>query len=61
MYIPREEMKTLFIIGDFNVNLDQERDRKDLLVALAKELGLEVCRSVEKTRRNATLGLYVDT
>jgi len=54
-YIPREEMRSLFVIGDFNVDLEQENDRLALLEALAKEIGLGVRRPECRTRRNATL------
>ena len=54
-HVPREDMKKLFVIGDFNVNLDLENDRLTLLTALAKELNLVVHRPCGETRVNSTL------
>jgi len=54
-FIPKEELKTLFITGDFNVDLEKSSDELDLLCNLAKELGLSIFKPDRCTRLNATL------
>jgi len=58
-YIPKEELREVFLIGDFNIDLEKDSNEKDLLCALAKEMGLSISKAEDRTRSCATLDYVI--
>ncbi len=58
-YIPYEDLRSLIILGDFNVNLSKQSDRLDTLKALTKDLGLSIVEPSDSTRNGFTLDFVI--
>jgi len=57
--IPQNEWSNLIVIGDFNVDLNKQSEEKELLIALAKQMGLSVADPSGNTRKQAKLDYLI--
>ncbi len=57
--IPPEYLKNTCLIGDFNVNLVESSDPKELLIGLASSLGLQLFHTIQGTRKDAILDFAI--